>query len=90
MEESFYVLDGEFSFTVGEETIPAGPGAYILVPRGTPHVMSAGAAGGRFLTFMVPGGMEGMFLELATLGPDSLRDPGVRAAITARYDSIPV
>jgi len=35
MEESFYVLDGEFTFTVGEETIPAGPGSYILVPRRT-------------------------------------------------------
>jgi quercetin dioxygenase-like cupin family protein len=90
MEESFYVLDGEFTFTVGEEKIPAGPGAYILVPRGTPHVMEAGAAGGRFLTLMVPGGLEEMFVELATLGPDSLRDATTRAAVSARYDSIPV
>ena len=26
MEESFYVLDGQYTFTVGEEKIPAGPG----------------------------------------------------------------
>ena len=90
MEESFYVLDGEFTFTVGEEKIPAGPGAYILVPRGTPHVMEAGAAGGRLLTLMVPGGLDEMFLELATLGPDSMRDAATRAAVSARYDSIPV
>ena len=35
MEESFYVLDGEFTFAVGEQEIPAGPESYILVPRGT-------------------------------------------------------
>ena len=89
MEESFYVLDGEFTFTVGEQEIPAGPGSYILVPRGTRHGITAGAEGGRFLTLMVPGGLEEMFFELATLSPDSITDPAVRVAISARYDSSP-
>jgi len=52
--------------------------------------MAAGPDGGRFLTLMVPGGMEEMFFELGSLPPDSLRDPEARAAISARYDSIPV
>ena len=30
MEESFFVLDGAFIFTVGEEAIEAGPGDYVL------------------------------------------------------------
>lgn len=89
MEESFFVLDGEFTFAVGEEKIPAGPGSYILVPRGTRHVISAGTGGGRFLALMVPGGLEEMFFELADLPQDSITDPAVRAAISARYDSIP-
>ena len=38
---------------------------------------------------MVPGGLEGMFFELGELGADSLRDPAGRAAVAARYDSIP-
>jgi mannose-6-phosphate isomerase-like protein (cupin superfamily) len=88
MEESFFVLDGDFTFTCGEETIPAGEGAYILVPRGTRHMIRA-ADGGRLLTLMVPGGLEDMFLELAQLPPGSITDPKVRAAISARYDSIP-
>ena len=45
MEESFYVLDGQYVFTVGEEEIPAGPGSYVLVPRGTRHTITAGAGG---------------------------------------------
>lgn len=89
MEESFFVLDGEFTFAVGEETIPAGPGAYILVPRGTRHVITAGTGGGRILALMVPGGLEEMFFELADLPSDSITDPAVRAAISARHDSVP-
>ena len=46
MEESFYVLDGQYVFTVGEEKIPAGPGSYVLVPRGSRHAITAGAGGG--------------------------------------------
>jgi quercetin dioxygenase-like cupin family protein len=89
MEESFFVLDGDFTFAVGEQQILAGPGSYILVPRGTRHGITAGAAGGRFLTLMVPGGLEEMFFELAGLPPDSITDPAARAAISARHDSIP-
>jgi mannose-6-phosphate isomerase-like protein (cupin superfamily) len=39
-EESFFILDGLFTFTVGEEAIAASSGMYILVPRG-PHTRSA-------------------------------------------------
>ena len=89
MEESFFVLGGEFTIPVGEEVIHAGPGSYVLVPRGTRHEISAGAGGGRLLVLMVPGGLEEMFFELGNLPPDSITDPAVRAAISARYDSIP-
>jgi quercetin dioxygenase-like cupin family protein len=89
MEESFFVLDGTFTFAAGEEEIAAGPGAYILVPRGTRHGITAGADGGRLLTLMVPGGLEEMFIELADLPPDSITDPAVRRAVSARHDSIP-
>ena len=88
-QESFFVLDGDFTFAVGEQQIPAGPGSYILIPRGTRHEITAGANGGRFLTLMVPGGLEEMFFELAGLPSDSITDPAARAAVSARHDSIP-
>ena len=89
-EESFYVLDGRFIFTLGEQEREATPGTYILVPRSTAHTITADDGGGRFLTLMVPGGLEDMFFELGQLGADALRDPAARAAVSARYDSIPV
>jgi len=90
MEESFFVLEGNFTFTVGNENIKAGRGMYVLVPRGTPHTLAAAEGGGRVLTLMVPGGLEAMFLELARMPPDSLRDPAARRAVSAKYDSVPV
>jgi mannose-6-phosphate isomerase-like protein (cupin superfamily) len=87
-EESFFILDGLFTFTVGEESIAASPGMYILVPRRTPHTISAAAGGGRFLTLMVPGGLEEMFFELGRLPRNAIRDPAARAAISSRYDSL--
>jgi mannose-6-phosphate isomerase-like protein (cupin superfamily) len=89
-EESFFVLDGDFTFTVGGEPVVAGPGTYILVPRDTAHTISAGPGGGRFLTLMVPGGLEEMFIELGELPPNAITDPIARKAVSARYDSIPV
>jgi mannose-6-phosphate isomerase-like protein (cupin superfamily) len=88
-EESFYVLDGSFTFTLGDEDVELGAGSFIVVPRGTRHVMRAGVEGGRFLTLWTPGGPEAMFMELSRLPADSLRDPEVRRLMSMRFDSIP-
>lgn len=90
MEESFFVLEGSFTFAVGDQRIEAKRGDYVLVPRGTPHMMTGGPGGGRLLTLMVPGGNEEMFIELSKMPPDSITDPAARAAISAKYDSVPV
>ena len=35
--DSFYVLDGEAEFVVGDETFRAGPGSYVAAPVGIMH-----------------------------------------------------
>jgi len=89
MQESFFILDGEFTFGIGDSTIAAHPGSYVLVPHDTRHMITAGPGGGRLLTLMVPGGLEDMFFELGELGRDSITDTAARTAISARYDSVP-
>jgi len=89
-EESFYVLDGSFTFTLGDDQVEAGPGAFILVPRGMRHVMRVEGGRGRLLALWTPGGLEAMFVRLSQLPADSLRDPEVRRMLSTRFDSIPV
>lgn len=88
--EAFYVLDGRFTFTLGEKERPAEAGDFVLIPKGTRHLMRAEAGGGRFLTLWTPGGLERMFLALSELPADSLVDAAARRAIAERFDSIPV
>jgi quercetin dioxygenase-like cupin family protein len=90
LEESFYVLDGSFEFTCGNERIEAATGAFLVVPRGKPHVLRAGEGGGMLLTMWTPGGLEQMFLELGRLPVESVTDPDVRRGLSERFDSTPV
>ena len=89
MEESFYVLAGNFAFTVDGSRVDASPGSFILVPRGAPHAIEATSEEAAVLALFVPGGLEEMFLELSRLGPEALTDPAVRREIARRFDSKP-
>jgi mannose-6-phosphate isomerase-like protein (cupin superfamily) len=63
-EEAFYVLDGDFAFINGDETIAAGPGDLLFVPRGNRHgFTNTGKLPGRLLTFMLPAGHEEFWLD---------------------------
>lgn len=88
LDELFYVVDGSFTFTCGEEEYAAQPGSLVTIPRGTTHVFEA-VSDGTVLVLWVPGGLEEMFLELGRLPADSLTDPAARLEISARHDSIP-
>ncbi len=90
MEEAFYVLEGRFTFTIGDRDVEAEEGDFLLVPRGTRHLMHAGTGGGALLVIFAPGGLERMFLELGRLPADSITNPAVRADISRRHDSVPV
>jgi quercetin dioxygenase-like cupin family protein len=90
LEECFYVLSGAFAFECGSEQVEAAPGAFVMVPRGTRHLLTAVTDEASLLVLWTPGGLEQMFLELARLDHDSLTDPAARAAVSRRFDSIPV
>jgi len=36
-DEGFYVLEGEFDVTCGDQTWKATPGSFVMLPRGIPH-----------------------------------------------------
>jgi uncharacterized cupin superfamily protein len=65
-DESFYVLEGEYTFLAGEEVVVLGAGGSIFVPRGMVHAFSnKGDVPARMLIINSPGYLhEGFFSEL--------------------------
>jgi mannose-6-phosphate isomerase-like protein (cupin superfamily) len=55
-DECFYILEGCFSFQLGEEKLDAAAGTFAVVPRGTLHgYQNIGDAPGRLLVIVSPG-----------------------------------
>ena len=63
-DECFYVLEGEFEFLSGEETLRVGEGSLLYVPKGTLHAhKNVGEGVGRLLVTQTPGGLYEYFFE---------------------------
>ncbi len=63
-DEAFYVLEGEFEFSSGEETLRVGAGYLLYVRKGTLHShKNVGEGMGRMLVTQTPGGLYEHFFE---------------------------
>ncbi len=66
-DEVFYVLEGEFTFTVAGQTIHATTGQTLYGKRDVPHQFkNAGNKAGRMLVVVAPSGLEKFFAEIGT------------------------
>ena len=63
-DEGFYVLGGRCTFHAGGQTVEAGPGTFVSIPRYTPHAFMA-EPGSRLLNWYLPAGFELLLLGLA-------------------------
>ena len=64
-DEAYYLLEGEMTFHVGEQTIEAGPGDYVWLPRGIQHAPVAKTPEIRTLVLITPAGLEEAFKQLS-------------------------
>jgi quercetin dioxygenase-like cupin family protein len=65
-DETFYVLEGELTFALGDERLNAGPGTLLFAPRGVPHTLAGlSGAGARYLLAITPAGFERYFDRIA-------------------------
>jgi len=68
-DETWYVLEGELTLRVGEESLVAGPGELAFAPRGVPHTVANGSdSPARYLLICTPAGFERFFACLACEG----------------------
>jgi quercetin dioxygenase-like cupin family protein len=66
-DEAFYVLDGQLEFTAGEQTVLAGAGDFVHLPRGNMHrFTNPGVFPARALILVSPSGFEGFFRTAGT------------------------
>jgi quercetin dioxygenase-like cupin family protein len=82
-DEGFWILEGDVTFEVGDETIEASAGDYVFGPRDIPHRFTVGDRGCRMLFIMVPGGVEDLIRATSepaptrTLPPPSEEEPSL-------------
>jgi quercetin dioxygenase-like cupin family protein len=91
-DESFYVLEGEMTFYVGEERVKAESGAFVYGPREVPHGFEVeGTAPARMLLLNTPAGFERFTVEAGepakelTIPPATPPDMDKLMAIAAKY-----
>ena len=88
-EETFYVLEGECAWHVGEEVVHATAGTFLFIPPGVPHnITNVSDKPARVLMTVSPPGHEHYFEELAKLVSSGSR-PSAEAvsALRGRYDT---
>jgi quercetin dioxygenase-like cupin family protein len=88
-EETFYVLEGECDWQVGEQRVRAAAGSYLFLPPGVPHnIGNASDKPARVLMTVSPPGHEHYFEELAeTVARGGAADPAKIAELRGRYDT---
>jgi quercetin dioxygenase-like cupin family protein len=69
-DETFYILEGEFEFLIGDKTVRASPGAFVYAPRGRVHTFkNISATQARLLLAYTPAGIEAFYRRLNALPP---------------------
>lgn len=88
-EETFYVLEGECQWQIGEQLVQAKPGTYVFIPPGVPHnIANVSDKSAKMIMTVSPPGHEHYFEELVKLvasgSPPDAKDIG---ALRSRYDT---
>jgi quercetin dioxygenase-like cupin family protein len=95
-DEAMYILEGVFTFFVGDQVIKATPGSFVYLPKEVPHAFRVeGERAARLLQLTTPAGIEQGFVEMGepatslVLPPPHIPTPeeiGRMMTISAKYN----
>jgi mannose-6-phosphate isomerase-like protein (cupin superfamily) len=63
-DEGFWILEGELTFCVGDQTIKAHPGSFLFGPKDVPHAFTVDSGPARLLFVLSPAGFEDLVREM--------------------------
>ena len=90
-DELWYVLEGRFTFALGDREFQAGPGEVVVGPRGVPHTFRADTPQSRLLDIHTPGGFDRFFVHAGApataLVPPESQPAGVPMDLPATIES---
>jgi quercetin dioxygenase-like cupin family protein len=81
-DEGFYVLGGEMTLYLPEQSVTLRSGDFVLAPRGMPHTYEVGPDGARVLVSSAPSGFERFVIAVAALDEVS---PEILGAVAAEH-----
>ncbi len=88
-DEIWYVLEGEITFIIGNDSRTGGPGTFVHIPRGVPHTFQIRSDRARWFGFGTPAGLDLWFFETGepaqslTLPPPPTTPPDVAAIVAS-------
>jgi quercetin dioxygenase-like cupin family protein len=85
-DEWFYVLEGEYRFSVGKDLIIVREGDSLFAPRNIPHTFqNVASKPGRLLAVNQPAGLEAFFAELEGACASGVPTPAILTPIFEKY-----
>jgi len=81
-DEGMYIVTGHCSYSAAGDSLRAGPGCFVSVPRYAEHSFVVDAPGTRFLNFYLPAGFDVLLMGLAV--------PALRNELPTSEDYVPL
>jgi len=86
-DEQFFIIDGAITYRAGGRELRAGPGSFVLIPRGTVHSFRVDSATATLLNSYTPAGFERTITELGERAQSRTIPPSDRPAIPGGMDN---
>jgi mannose-6-phosphate isomerase-like protein (cupin superfamily) len=74
-DHGYYIVDGDYTFVIEDESVAVSAGAWIFVPRNTAHAWRCDSAQGRVLSVTTPAGFEAFYRDVGEPVADRTRLP---------------